>query len=292
MGKRKEYRLSGGAEYLTTLVSVSLLLLIIGSVALLGIAARRESQRLQAGVELSAVMADSVTDAQAAALARQLAAQPYVDSVYVVSKAEALDNWSELTGENLEEVFGVNPLSPEVAFTLHSEYTSPEQVEHIVTSLTALPQVEGVARPDEAMILAMTDNIAKLIWVLGGVALVMIVISVVLINNTVHLSIYARRFIIHTMQLVGATDGFVLRPVAVRNGVVGMIAGGLASVVLAAFLWGSDSLVAVSMANIVPWGDAAIVFAALIAGGAAVCAVASAVSATIYLRKDYDKLFS
>lgn len=291
MRKRKEYRLAKGAEYLTTLVSVSLLLLIIGSVALLGIAARRESQRLRSGVELSAVMADSITDAQAAALGRRLAAQPYVDSVRVISKAEALENWSELTGENLEEVFGVNPLSPEVAFTLRGGYTSPQQVDRIVSSLTALPQVEGVARPDEAMIVAMTENIAKLIWVLGGVALVMIIISVVLINNTVHLAIYSRRFIIHTMQLVGATDGFVRRPVVVRNGVVGMLAGVMASAALAALLWGGGSLVAISMADVVPWGDAAIVFAALMTGGAAVCSVASAVSATVYLRKDYDRLF-
>lgn len=291
MRKIKEYRLSKGAEYLTTLVSVSLLMLIIGSVALLGIAARRESQRLQAGVELSAVMADSVTDAQAAALARQLATQPYVDSVRVISKAEALDNWSDLTGENLEEVFGVNPLSPEVAFTLRDGYATPEQVKQIATSLSALELVEGVVRPDEQMIRAMTENITRLIWVLGGVALVMIIISVVLINNTVHLSIYSRRFIIHTMQLVGATDGFVRRPIVVRNSVVGVMAGTIASVALAALLWGGDSLVVVSLSKIVPWGDAVIVFAALIAGGAAICAVASAISATVFLYKDYDNLF-
>lgn len=291
MKKRKEYRLVKGAEYITTLISVSLLLLLIGSVALLGIAARRETMRLQSGVELSAVMADSITDEQAAALAGQLVRQPYVDSVRVITKAEALENWNELTGENLEEVFGVNPLSPEVVFTLESEYASPEQMEQIVTSLTALPQVEGVARPDEQIIRSMTENIGKVIWVLGAVALVMIVISIVLINNTVHLSIYSRRFLIHTMQLVGATNGFVRRPIVLRNGAVGLIAGTVASVVLAGVLWGSDSMVAVSMAHIVPWGEAAIVFAALMVGGAAVSAGAAAVSATVYLRKDYDKLF-
>lgn len=291
MKKRKEYRLSKGAEYLTTLVSVSLLLLIIGSVALLGIAARRESSRLQAGVELSAIMADSITDRQASALAAQLAAQPYVDSVRVVTKAEALANWSELTGENLQEVFGVNPLSPEIAFTLRSGYTSPQQMDRIVTSLTALPQVEGVARPDEQLIRAMADNISRLMWILGAVALVMIVISVVLINNTVHLAIYSRRFLIHTMQLVGATDTFVRRPIVVRNGVVGLTAGAVASAVLAALLWGSNSMAAVSVTRIVTWQYAALVFAALVAGGALVCAGASAVSATVYLRKDYDKLF-
>ena len=220
MKENKEVKISYWAAHFTTIVSVTLVLVLVALIAVIWIGADTETRRLKERLELSVVMADTVPDAGAAALAREIAGKPYAASVKVVTSEEALRNWTRDTGEDLQKLFGVNPLSPEVSFSVSSaEY--------------ALDGVESVDAPDAAMVDAMNDNIGRLTVVLAVVAAVMLLISFVLINNTVHLSIYSRRFSIHTMQLVGATDGFIRRPVVVNNMLCGLIAGLLASTLIA-----------------------------------------------------------
>lgn len=114
-----------GAENLTTLVSVSLLLLIAGIAGALALAGRNESARLRESLELTLVMQDSVTDAQAAILAGSLRGRPYVADCRVTGRDQALRDWQAATGEDLRTVYGVNPLSPEVTLRLRSGYASP-----------------------------------------------------------------------------------------------------------------------------------------------------------------------
>ncbi len=108
-----------------------------------------------------------------------------------------------------------------------------EKIEAVKNQVSAIPGVESVDAPESEMVEAMNSNIAGMTLVLGVVAIVMLVISFVLINNTVQLTIYSRRFTIHTMQLVGATNGFISRPVVSNNALSGLIAGMLASLFLA-----------------------------------------------------------
>ncbi len=291
MKNPKEVKLSRGAVHLTTLVSVSLLLLIIGAVSLLGIAAGSETRRLKENVELNIVMCDTVTDAQAATVMEGLRVKPYINTIKLIDKVTALKNWTEDTGEDLEELFGFNPLSPEITFTLKADYASPVSVEKICGELRKLPGVAEVAAPDASMVDEMNKHITHVIIALGGVALLLVVISFVLINNTVHLSIYSKRFTIHTMQLVGATNGFVRRPLLKSNLIVGILAGVIASAILAGLLASTDSLLVENIAKYVPWEWASMVFGALVVAGALICVCAAYVSATRYLRKDYDELF-
>lgn len=291
MKGNKEVKISFWAAHLTTIVSVTLVLLIIGIIALAGIGASRETDRLRENLELSIVTTDSVSDAQAAALSRQIASNPYVNSIRVISRQEALDAWTRQTGENLEEVFGVNPLSPEIAITLKGEYASADKIAAIRNELSRLPQVEGVAAPDTELVEGMNSNIGTFSWILGGVAVVLIVISFVLINNTVHLAVYSRRFTIHTMQLVGATNGFIRRPLVLNNMLSGVLAGIFASGILAGtILWGEGAGFP-EITQFMPWGLTAIVAAGLIIIGALICGLAAAIASTRYLHKDYDQLF-
>ena len=287
----KEYKISRGAEYLTTLVSVSLLLLIIGAVALLAIAADRETRRLKGNIELSLIMADSVGDARCALLADSLRRLPCARQVSCISSAEAMKAWQQQTGENLQAVFGVNPLSPEIALTLRPDHTSPDSLKAIEARLRKLPGVEEVAMPDARMVEDMNRTIGHIMWGLGTLALVMVAISFVLINNTVHLGIYSRRFAIHTMQLVGATDSFVRRPLLAGNTLTGVLAGLIASALLAAALASGPALANAPLTLWVPWSCALPVFAALTAAGALICLLAAFIASTRWLRKDYDSLF-
>lgn len=291
MRHHREIRISQGAIYLTTLVSVALLLLIIGSVALLGIAASNETNRIKENVEMTLVLADSIGDEQARELGKKMERYPFIRTIEVVDKAQALKHWNEATGENLEEIFGANPLSPEIAFTLKADYTSPRQQKRICSNLQRLPGVEGVATPDARFVEAMNRNIYRVMWGCGALALLLVGVSFVLINNTVHLTIYSKRFTIHTMQLVGASDSFIRRPLLLQNLGIGALAGVIASAILTVALFWGDSVVIVNFGRLVPWLDMVIVSASLIAGGALICTLSAYISSTKYLRKHYDELF-
>ena len=123
------------------------------------------------------------------------------------------------------------------------------------------------------------------------IAVIMLLITCVLINNTVHLSIYSRRFSIHTMQLVGATNGFIRRPIVLDNLLCGLISGVLASGVTALAMWGARESGVVDVATFLSWRDFGFVGAGMMLAGVLMCVVSSWLSATHYLHKEYDELF-
>ncbi len=291
MKQNKEVKISYWAAHLTTIVSVSLVLILLGVIAMIWISADTETRRLKERIELSVVMADSVSDATAGAMAGRLKEAPYARNVHLVTKAQALENWKKDTGEDLEQLFGVNPLSPEVSFSVKADYASAASIAKISKQLEALPGVETVASPDAAMVDSMNANIGKLTLLLAVIAAVMVVISFVLINNTVHLSIHSRRFTIHTMQLVGATNGFIRRPIVVNNLLSGLIAGIIAAGIIALAMFGAKSGGGLDVASYVSWPAYGIVAAGLLVIGMLICSLAAMIASTKYLRKDYDELF-
>ncbi len=291
MKNNKEVKISFWANHLTTVVSVTLVLILIGIISLITIGATNETKRLREKLEVSVVMADSVSDAGAKALAKKIAAEPYAGNVKVVSKEAALKNWKNDTGEDLEALFGVNPLSPEVAFTVKADYATQARLDTVAKSIRLNPEVEAVALPDSVMVENMNRNIERFAMILGIIALVMIVISFVLINNTVHLAVYARRFTIHTMQLVGATDGFIRRPFIMSNMLSGLVAGIIAVAIIGVALAVAPGGGFTDVADYVSWEIYAAVGGGLILVGMLLCALAAMIATTRYLHQDYDELF-
>lgn len=291
MKNNKEVRISYWAAHLTTVVSVTLVLLIIGIIALITVSAASETRRLRERLEVSVVMADTVSNARAEALAKEIEKSPYALSVGVVSKEAALKIWKADTGEDLEALFGVNPLSPEVAFTVKSGYSSEDSLRAIEKRISGFEGVAGVALPDSAMVESMNRNIERFSIVLGVIALVMVIISFVLINNTVHLAIYARRFTIHTMQLVGATSGFIRSPFVKSNMLSGLLAGLVASAIMAVALVAAPGAGFDNVADYISWPVYGVVAAGMIAVGVLLCGMAAWMATSRYLDKDYGELF-
>lgn len=291
MKNNKEVRISYWAAHLTTVVSVTLVLLIIGIIALITVSAASETRSLRERLEVSVVMADTVSNARAEALAKEIEKSPYALSVGVVSKEAALKIWKADTGEDLEALFGVNPLSPEVAFTVKSGYSSEDSLRVIEKRISGFEGVAGVALPDSAMVESMNRNIERFSIVLGVIALVMVIISFVLINNTVHLAIYARRFTIHTMQLVGATSGFIRSPFVKSNMLSGLLAGLVASAIMAVALVAAPGAGFDNVADYISWPVYGVVAAGMIAVGVLLCGMAAWMATSRYLDKDYGELF-
>ena len=291
MKKVKEVQISYWAAHATTIVSVTLVLLILGIISLITVGARRETARVRESLEISVIMADSISNEAASARLQEMQSLPFCRNLTLISKEQAMQAWKDATGEDLEALFGVNPLSPEITFTMPEIYSRPDSIRMIEARLAALPGVEGVAVPEGDMIQSMNENIARLGAILAGIALVLLIISFVLINNTVHLTVYARRFTIHTMQLVGATDAFIRRPVVSRN----LLAGVLAGIFASALLWIAILLAPragfTELGDIIGWEAPAIICAALIILGGLICAIAALIATNHYLHKDYDELF-
>lgn len=291
MKNQKEFKISFWAAHATTIVSVTLVLLLIGIIALITTSAARETQRLREQIEITAIMSDSVSNDAAQRFLQDIKQQPYCRNATLVTKEQALQQWKQDTGEDLEAVFGVNPLSPEVTFKLNAQYTSRQSIDKIAAQIAAVRGIEEVVRPDAGMIAAMDSNITRLTTILGIIAIVMLIISFVLINNTVHLTVYARRFTIHTMQLVGATNRFIRMPIVLQNMLAGIVAGLLASGIIAAALAAAPNAGLDDAARYIGWPTFGVIAAGITITGALLCSLAASISTRRYLRKDYDKLF-
>lgn len=290
MKDQKEFKISYFAAHATTMVSVTLVLILVSIILMITIAARRETRKIRESIELSAVMGDHVSDEQAASIADTLKNFPFVNNPRLITKEEALNAWKRDTGEDLEAVFGVNPLSPEIEFTLPESYANSDSIRIAADAIKRIPGVTEVAAPDADMIKSMNDNIETLSIILGCVAIVMIVISYILISNTVRLTIYSRRFIIHTMQLVGATDRFISKTPILNNMLAGLIAGLIASAVLAVTLAAAPRDYIADLSSFISWGDYAAIAGGLVAGGCLICGLAAWLATSRYLHKDYSEL--
>lgn len=285
-----DFKISYWATHLTTIVSVTLVLLLVGIITFITLSSEKESRNIRERLEVSIVMNDSVSDEYASSVAQRIDSYPYALEAGYIGKTQALKDWQEETGENLEDLFGVNPLSPEVYFRVRAEYSSNDSLKNIQRNIKEIPGVDEVVMPDSEMVESMNQNIQSLAIILGIVALVMIIISFVLINNTVHLSIYARRFTIHTMQLVGATDSFIKRPFILNNLWSGLISGTLASGILAISLGAAPHAGWSDVAHYISWGLFACIAGGMIIAGPLICCLAASMATSRYLKKDYDEL--
>ena len=291
MKQEKDVKISYWAAHLTTVVSVTLVLILVGIIALISIGAEKETRRLKEKLEVSVIMTDSVSNEAAADIAHRIAAYPFARDVEVITREQALQSWKDDTGEDLEALFGVNPLSPEITFNVKADYASDSKLIEVERQIATLPGIEDIAMPDAEMVENMNGNIETFAITLGVIALAMVIISFVLINNTVHLAIYARRFTIHTMQLVGATNGFVRTPLVLSNMGAGILAGVISSGMIAISLAAAPKAGFEDISSYIGWGLYAAVAGGMVVAGALLCGLAAGIATTRYLSKDYEDLF-
>lgn len=289
MNKKRFRNFSIMNARVTSTVSVALVLLMLGIVGMVAIGAGALTREIRENLGFTVVMSEEEPEEVARELARQIRKQPFARSVTVFTADDAMKKWEEETGENVIEVVGVNPFSSEIEVRVVSEYADADSLAAVSERYARLDSVEEVTLRAE-MISTINRNLRTLVMVLGSVAAALLVISLVLINNTVRLTVYARRFTIHTMKLVGATDGFIRRPFVLASMLNGLVAAIIASALLGG-LYAYGLSVEGSLGRILGWGDLAVIFAALIVTGVVICAAAASFSTDRYLRISYDDMF-
>ena len=213
--------------YLSSVISISLVLLLTGIAALLIVNAGTVSRYLKENMQISVLLQDDVTDGEAVTLAEELAAQPYVRSARAVSREEGAQELKEMLGDDFLDVFETSPVPVSVDVTLKAEYVQKDSLALVTKALEAFPRVEEV-ETQASLVEALTGNLARISLVLGVFILLLLFISFVLINNTVRVNVFARRFTIHTMKLVGATRGFIRAPFIRASILQGLAAAALA----------------------------------------------------------------
>lgn len=222
--------------YLSSVISISLVLLLIGIASLLTVNAGSVSRYLKENMKLSVLFNSDVSQKQAESYASSVSNLPYVREVRVISREEGTEELKKMLGEDFLDVFETSPVPISADVTLKAEYVVPDSLSLVTGALDASPLVDEVDCR-EGLIAALDSNLARISAVFGVLILLLLFISFVLINNMVRLSVFARRFTIHTMKLVGATRQFIRAPFLRAALVQGLISSALASAALCGILY-------------------------------------------------------
>lgn len=290
MAKQQKSKISYFQSNITATVSVALVLISIGVTAFLGLSARTMSRELKENMGFSIVLKTDATDADIAGLKAIFAKAPYVAKTTFISKDQALEQWKKDTGENLVETFGVNPLSAEFQVNVKANYAEIGKLKSIQAQLMHQSGVEDIALY-ETEVETTNKNIGNITIVLLFVAALLVFISFALINNTVRLTVYSRRFLIHTMKLVGAKPGFIRRPFVVQNMLNGLIAAAVACLVFVGSYFAAQDIVGGLVGTMFNELEVAAVFVGLALAGVVICGIAAFFAANKYIHLNYDDLF-
>jgi len=224
------------SSYLTLVVSVSLVLFLLGILGLVLINAKGLSDYFRESLSFWVMLDDDAKEADIRLLQKDLDAKTYIKSTEYVSKDEAAAKMKEELGEDFISFLGDNPLPPSIDVYLVSDYTSPDSVAKIEKYILEYPFVKEVYY-QESLLYLINENVNKISLFLLVISLFLFLIALTIINNTIRISIYSRRFLIRTMQLVGATRAFIRKPFIVQSAFHGFLAALISMILLMGLLY-------------------------------------------------------
>ncbi|HSR61102.1 MAG TPA: permease-like cell division protein FtsX [Robiginitalea sp.] len=227
------------SSYFSVTLSIALVLFLMGILGLLVLNTRKLADHFKEQITISVFFKDSAKQVEIDQLQKSLVMASYTKSAVFVSKDEAAAQHSEEIGENFMDFLGYNPLKNSIDVQLNADFVSPVQIDSIATDIGKRSFVEEVSY-DRPTIALLTENVRRIgLGILVASALFTL-IAVLLINSSIRLSIYSKRFIIKTMQMVGATKAFIRKPFIWTNLKLGMLGGMLALLGLFALLYSLD----------------------------------------------------
>jgi len=233
IGKRSVKRKK--PSYLYAIMSTTLVLFLIGLFGILFLNAQVLGRHFKESIELTLILKDNISDADIPILKKQIETEVFTKSVKFTSKEDAAADFTAQFNENIEDVLDYNPLFASMGVKLNAAYTQKDSLEWVIPELEKLSQVKGVYY-QKALLGMVNGFLRKLGLPLLVLSFILLLIATSLIDNTIKLVMYSQRFLIKSMQLVGATKGFITRPFISRSVANGMTAGLIASLLLALVL--------------------------------------------------------
>lgn len=218
-------------QFITSSISSTLVLLLLGLVVFFVLAANNLSVYVRENINFSVLISDDMKETDILKLQKRLNNEPFVKETEYISKKQALKEQTEAMGTDPQEFLGYNPFTASIEIKLHSDYANSDSIAKIEKLIKRNTNIQDVLYQKD-LIDAVNENIRNISLVLLALAVMLTFISFALINNTIRLAIYSKRFLIHTMKLVGASWGFIRRPFLKRNIWSGVLAAFIADTIL------------------------------------------------------------
>lgn len=287
--KNRTTRRRHGMQVVTLCISTTMVLILLGLVVLSVLTARNLSNYVKENLTVTVMLGDTVTTNEAHRLCRDLYHRPYARNIDYISKEQALKEQTEAMGSDPSEFLGMNPFVATLELQLKSDYANPDSLMWIARELARRAEVTDVAYQEDLMD-RVNSNIRKVSVVLLIIAVLLTFISYSLISNTVRLGVYSRRFLIHTMKLVGASWGFIRRPFMRDGLIVGLVAAILACGLLGAAVW-TLYRYEPQLTQVITWEVLAVTAVAVLLFGLIITLLCSYISVNKFLRMHARDLY-
>lgn len=212
---------------ISTVISISLVLFMIGLLGLIVLYAHKISIYVKENISMSIIMNDEVKEAEIMLLKKTIDASNFVKATYYITKEQAAEGLKKDLGEDFITFLGYNPLLPSIEVKVKADYANNDSLSIIEKKILKNIHVKEVFY-QKSLVQKVNENMEKIGIIILGFSFLLIIIAIALINNTIRLSVFSKRFLIRSMQLVGATQGFIRRPFVIKGILHGLIAAGLA----------------------------------------------------------------
>ena len=275
--------------YISSVISISLVLLLVGVASLLLVNARSVSDYFKENMQVSVMLKPDVGDREAMALMEKLDKMDFIRSAEFISKEQGAAEMSELLGEDFLSIFDASPIPVSIDVTLNADYVSADSLEVVRSRISRSSLVDEVVY-QQSLVEALNANLSKISSVLAVFIALLLFISFVLINNTVRLSVFDRRFTIHTMKMVGATRSFIRAPFLVQSLFQGIFSAILAILMLLAILFVIRSEF-VQLFEIFRLDLLLVVMGIVIVSGVAICMISTALVVNRLISLNKNELY-
>ncbi len=289
--RKKQYKPSNhrGLQVVTLCISTSMVLILLGLVIFSVLMGRNLSSYVKQNLVVSVSLEQDVTNPEGLQMCKRLNARPYVNSLTYITKEQALKEATHDLGTNPSEFAGVNPFQPSIEITTKADYANNDSLQWISKELKAYPRVTDVSYQHD-LIEQVNNTLGKISIGLLIVAVLLTFISFSLINNTVRLGIYARRFSIHTMKLVGASWSFIRGPFVRKAVGIGLLAAVIADGFLGGCIY-AWSLHEPDLLTVLGWQELAITGGSVFLFGILITALCASISVNKFLKMKAGDLY-
>lgn len=288
--KKKRSSGSGrGLQAVTLCISTSLVLILLGLVVFIGLTAHNLTNYVRENLTVTVMFGEEVSNHDAAVICRRIQTRPYVTHLEYITRDQALKEQTAALGTDPSEFLGGNPFVPSAELHLKANCANADSLKWISKDLKSYRQVAEVSYQKDLMD-SVNRNLQKVMLVMLVIAVLLTLVSFSLINNSVKLSVYARRFTINTMKLVGASWGFIRRPFLGMAVLEGLVAGIIADLVLAGGLYALYRYEP-EITAVVTWEVLAITGTAVLLFGLLISTLCVYVSVTRFLRMPTKRLY-
>ncbi len=293
--KTRKKRKLGSYPFISVTLSITLALLVMGIFGLLVVHAKKLTLNIQESIEIQVFLNNQLTNTEITRINRSISSKPYTlnkeegPGVRFISKDEASKQFIEETGEDFTEFLGDNPLRDLLVVNIAPEYQAADSLKLITKEIESMNGVYEVAYV-ESLIESINDNITKIGLIMLGFFILLLIVVVILINNTIKLALFSQRFLIRSMQLVGAKGSFIRGPFLKRAAFYGLVAGTIACIVLVSILYFANRRIE-DLEKLQDPGQLAILFASIIVVGILVGYFSTYRAIRKYLGMSLDELY-